>query len=455
MKASHVAVGVVGLALAGLWYAAGGSAPPAQAAEQLRVADPLTHENLTVYFVHGRDAIDASRVVSLQEALDRGWAVVHETGNVNSLVVENRSPGYELFVQSGDLIRGGKQDRMIATDMLVPPGSGQVPFPAHCVEQGRWTGRGNEAAGNFAKSDSFVAGKELKLANASLDQSGVWNEVRMNQQKLNDNLKAVVNAPESPTSFQLTLENRTVQEKVADFEKALLAAGDARPGVVGVVFVVNGKVSGAEVYGANGLFKKAWPKLLRSASVEALAEKPKARPPAAPSAREVEAFLVAAAKAEPAAGRTVAAADRLTISEPEPAFEGRSVATQNRTLQAAGGQQAAQVLFNEVNRGGGQASGRGSGQAPAQQNGTVNLIPAPDGINPAAPPQPGRAQVRFNVMNDNVATLGNSRPAPGTQGQPAGNRLNVNRVDNPAALMIESRDAARPSAVIHRSYIAK
>jgi hypothetical protein len=368
---------------------------------------------------------------------------------VNNLQVENLSGEYELFVQSGDLIRGGRQDRMIATDMLVPPRSGPVEFPAHCVEQGRWTGRGNEAAAYFATSNNCAVGKDLKLANASGDQSAVWAQVRGNQQKLNDNLKANVNCPESPTSLQLTLENRTVQEKVADFEKALLAAGEGRSGIVGVVFVVNGKVSGAEVYGSAGLFKKAWPKLLRSAAVEAMAEKPKDRPAPCPSAREVEVFLASASKAEPAAPAVAASPD------PEPfSVSGRSVATGNRLLR----------------EGGGNDGGRGRGQQAAEVNQTEGRAVQTEGRagqirvnrptaggrvvqNPAPAQQPAqRGFVVNDLAADNVGR-GNAMPQPASQ--PPGNRLNVNRVDNRAAVVIEARDAAQPSAVIHKSFIAK
>ena len=130
MTTSIRAAGLVGLALVGLWYVGGGAKLPAVEAAQ-RVAEPLAHANLTVYFVHGPDAVPGARVMTLQEALERELAVVHETGNVNTLAVENRSPDTELFVQSGDIVKGGRQDRIAATDMLLPPNSGLVPLPAH------------------------------------------------------------------------------------------------------------------------------------------------------------------------------------------------------------------------------------------------------------------------------------------------------------------------------------
>ena len=392
---------------------------------------------------------------ALVRSIHHAASAVHETGNVNTLVIENRCPDRELFVQSGDMIKGGRQDRMIATDMLLPPGSGQVPFPAHCVEQGRWTGRQGENAHHFYKCDSYAAGKDLKLANASRDQSAVWAEVRGNQEKLSQSVGSRVNDNTSPTSFQLTLENPVVQAKMADFEKALRAAGEARPNVVGVVIVVNGKVTGAEVYGSNGLFRKAWPKLLKSASVEALAER-KDRPSAPPSAREVEAFLVAAAKAEPpAAGPDAQVVDAEEVG----GLRGRSGATGNRAVQAAGGragQQAVEVV-NEVY----QTEGRAVSQTESSPAVQVHL-PRPAtraALNPSAGQQ-ARQRGSINAfaldpVADNVGRSGSGRGVADPAPQQPGNRLNVNRVDNRAAVVIEARDAAKPSAVIHRSYITK
>src|SRR5262249_9072314 len=158
-------------------------------------------------------------------------------GSVNNLTVENRSSEYELFIQEGDIIKGGQQDRLIAVDMLLPPKSGVVPLPVHCVEQGRWSRRGGEAVTQFNKSDKFAVGNGLRLANASAQQTEVWKNVALNQNNLSSNLQLNVNAPESATSFQLTLENKAVEAKVAEFEAALKSAGETRKGVTGVVFV--------------------------------------------------------------------------------------------------------------------------------------------------------------------------------------------------------------------------
>ena len=90
--------------------------------------------------------------------------VVHETGQVNELAVENVSADADVFIQSGDIVKGGRQDRMIAQDFVVPARSGKMPIASFCVEQGRWSRRGSEQSHAFAASSDQVAGKALKMA---------------------------------------------------------------------------------------------------------------------------------------------------------------------------------------------------------------------------------------------------------------------------------------------------
>jgi hypothetical protein len=106
-----------------------------------RLSGPYTHDNLSVYLVHGPETLPGASFLTLQEALGQKKAVVHETGSVNQLAVENLSEGEEVFVQSGDIVKGGKQDRTLPYDAVIAAGSGRVPIDSFCVEQGRWSKR--------------------------------------------------------------------------------------------------------------------------------------------------------------------------------------------------------------------------------------------------------------------------------------------------------------------------
>jgi hypothetical protein len=454
VNASRFAIGLIVAALAGLWYFVGGVEPLS------RISAAVTHENLSVYFIHGRDEVPDAKVLSLQEALDREVAVVHETSNWQVLKVENLSPEYELFIQSGDIVKGGQQDRMAATDMLLPPKSGVVPFPVHCVEQGRSSRRGTEDASRFASSAQCAAGKDLKYANATFQQSAVWHNVNTNQMKLNENLKASVNADASPTSFQLSLESPALKARIAAYEAALKARGEASDRIIGVVFVVNGQVTGAEVYGSNALFRKAWPKLLNAAAVEAVAEYSDA-PAAPPPVREIENYLASGANPEPpgATGEPGAAAQtgrpaqlniryasalmdgdvgmvggaqqRAPYSTEQPVFRGYdgvpNAQGPDRTRQIIEGNTVSQerVLLNQLDLRPG---------AVVNSARTGNIAPNPSGAAPT--------------------TVVDPTPVPPPV-NPVSNRLSSNRVENSSTLLVESRDPARKNAVIHKSYIRK
>lgn len=451
MNTSRFAVGLVGLAIAGLWYFAGGtqSLPVSRAAETPRVTQPLTHENLTVYFVYGTDVMPDAKVMTLNEALERELAIVHETSDVNTLAVENKSPDYELFIQSGDIVKGGKQDRMAATDMLLPPKSGVVPLPAHCVEQGRWTGRGAEDSRRFSSSEKFAAGKDLKYANASGQQSAVWQNVSMNQTKLNENLKTTVNAAASPTSFQLTLEAPAVKASVAEYEAALKAAGTDRDDIIGVVFVVNGQVAGAEVYGSNALFRKAWPKLLNSAAVEAVAERTDKVAAAPPSAREIEYFLARAGEPEPAEANDGSAGGNITHPDTMLVARARTRLNLDAPLIIASGE-----FFQTEGRQPLQTEGRQP--ANDRQQPLFDPTPQPNRRANAANPAGRAGTGGTNDVIQEVADLLEPAPRPpAPRANPDGNRLNSNRNENRSSLMVESRDSGRQNAVIHRSYIKK
>ena len=288
-------------------------APGGQAAPGYRVSGPFTHENLALYFVHG-EADKGAVPLTLEEALAKSRIRVDETSKVNELSLENLGDE-EVFIQAGDIVKGGKQDRVIGVSILVPGKSGKIPISSFCVEQGRWTARGAEDAARFASSGSSIPSRRAKMAiyaapspapgadlpdvramdNTSSRQSEVWRDVAATQRKLQNNVGAPVAAPLSQSSLQLSLENEKLADAKQPYLKALKEAAAKESDVVGYVFAVNGKINSGDVYPSNGLFKKMWSKLLNSSVTEAIGEKNGAAVPA-PSTEQVLAFLDEAEK---------------------------------------------------------------------------------------------------------------------------------------------------------------
>lgn len=323
------------------WSACGGDAEAAVTAGPAAVSTPAgtrtvtgpyAHDNLQVWLVHGPGAPEPGRpTIPLAEALQAGLVVVHETGDVNELAIENVGKDAAVFVQAGDIVQGGKQDRTIGVDLCLLPQSGRVPLPSFCVEHGRWSARGAltrvaDAPGvqvidlntfgaegaRFAKADNNIATNAMKKAVLlAADQSAVWTEVENVQRAFSANIAGggAVDAS-SPTSLELTLNTTAVQTAVTGYVSALQDVVDKHAGAVGCVVAIGGRLDSADVYGSRALFVQLWPKLLRGAAAAALAQKD-AKTAAVPTLAQVAAFL-AEPDGEPSA-RDVHGNVRMTV----------------------------------------------------------------------------------------------------------------------------------------------
>ena len=262
-----------------------------------RLSGPYIHNNLTVFLVHGKDLTNKT-FLTLQEALAQKKVRVYETKDVNELAIRNLS-NQDIYVQAGDIVRGGDQDRMISVDFIVPPKSGRMPIAAFCVESGRWNKRGNEESASFSSSDNMIATKELKLAaKRERSQDAVWKNVRVTQEKLGKNVGGSVQEVVSISSLELSVENSKVKETTAAYIKALSGILQNKSDVIGYVFAINGHVNSADVYASRALFVKLWPKLLKASAVEAIAELNKDVEAKAVASETVHTFLADSEKAK-------------------------------------------------------------------------------------------------------------------------------------------------------------
>src|ERR1700678_2056547 len=132
------------------------------AADELQVSGPIVHDNLAIYLLRG-SATRGSVPLTFEEALAAGTVKFEETGNVNALTLENVGNS-EVFVQAGDIVKGGRQDRVLSVDLLVPPRSGRVSIAAFCVEAARWSARGGEDARQFSSAAAAMPSPEARLA---------------------------------------------------------------------------------------------------------------------------------------------------------------------------------------------------------------------------------------------------------------------------------------------------
>ena len=151
----------------GLFVVFAASAAAQSPVSEWKLAEPCTHQNLAIFLIRGKDTHASKKLLTLQEGLEQKKIIVHETGSVNELSVENVSKDSEVFIQAGDIVKGGRQDRVLAYDLIVPAQSGQMPLASFCVESGRWKGRGSENAQQFSESTGQLPGRALRLAVSS------------------------------------------------------------------------------------------------------------------------------------------------------------------------------------------------------------------------------------------------------------------------------------------------
>ncbi len=216
--------------------------------------------------------------MTLSEAMESKMVTVHETGEVNQLTIENKSQDHYVFIHSGDVVKGGKQDRTLANSMLLPPNTKPTPIQSFCVEQSRWAKRGNEKLDAFSGNGFCLSSKELKYAARSAkSQQAVWSNVQLAQIKLSSNVykgsSKTVNSAASATSYQLTMENKDLVKMTAAYKKALSEKlPKDRDDVIGYAFVVNGEYNSADIYCSNSLFEKVWDIRFNGMVTEAIAE---------------------------------------------------------------------------------------------------------------------------------------------------------------------------------------
>src|SRR5580692_13123638 len=182
-------------ALGGLAFLAAAPNPlPGKPEGNWRLLDPVAYENITIFPVVSSLTQDTSPFLTLDEGLSSGEVVVSEQGaaglartrdgrpvpvpqyagaSVNQLVLINRGKR-PLLLLAGELVSGGKQDRIIGKDRIVPVGSEPLPLDVFCVEHGRWTG----ASSQFGQAKTIVHPSVREQAAVAQNQNEVWSAVR-------------------------------------------------------------------------------------------------------------------------------------------------------------------------------------------------------------------------------------------------------------------------------------
>jgi hypothetical protein len=324
--ATMVTVIAGGLLLASRYEAEAGQVAPTA---DYKVLAPIRHGNLTVFPVVASTSHDTGGFLTLDEGLRSGEVEVTESGSVrgmirrrppqggiltptypvregaqvNRLVLVNNSKR-PLVLLAGEIVTGGKQDRVIGKDRIVPANSDPIDLDVFCVEPGRWVGHSEKfeyGSINGAMAAPSVRGRAM----AEKDQQKVWAEVGRAKAGMATVLResapaapppapAAAAQVESMTSYARVMQNDEVKSRVdsmarpieQEYQSTIQQLRDRN--AVGVVVAVNGEIVWADIFASTSLLEKYWPKLVRSYASEAVVTRAKG---AQVSEKTAQAFL--------------------------------------------------------------------------------------------------------------------------------------------------------------------
>ena len=233
--------------------------------ERLDVMAPQHYRGLTVFPLRIRSGEDGTDYAALDEAFRGGFLRVSDTGSVGRVTMQNTSHRRWVFAMAGEVILGGKQNRMLREDVLLPPNSRPVVVATYCVEKDRWTGdvkaafKGGYGVGNYALR---------RKALARAPQAEVWAQVDEEQRRFR--------VPSATKDFHAVMNDAAVQRELASYRTAFVRIW--RPRTVGIVVARGGRIVSADVFGSSALFWKLRHKLVDSYAFDCVGRYQHVRP---------------------------------------------------------------------------------------------------------------------------------------------------------------------------------
>lgn len=288
------------------------------AAPGYKVLEPIRHGNLTVFPVVSAKNYPTGEFLTLDEGLRSGEVVVTEAGSVQGLIRRHPAPGIRhdgaqvnrlvlvnnskrpLLLLAGEIVTGGKQDRVIGKDRIVPLESDPVDLSVFCVEPGRWVATSEHFGASEAMYGSAGVGHRpnapvpmAMMAQPSVrakamgdkNQGEVWDEVRKQREAVTAGLAlagpTMPAAMANTSSYARLMENEDVKKQVdavakpieQNYQSLIRQLRDRN--AVGIVVAVNGRIIWADVFASTDLLEKYWPKLVRSYASEAVVTRAK------------------------------------------------------------------------------------------------------------------------------------------------------------------------------------
>ncbi len=222
--------------------------------ERHSVGEPITYGALAVFPVYLAAAERMQEFLTLDAAEELGVVVITEKsgGSVPAVIIRNTSD-VSIYICAGEVIFGGKQDRMIAHDVVIAPRE-TIEVKVRCVESGRWHGTSSQFT-----SGGLMGSNKVREAVQFMAQSDVWNRVAEQNAQLE--------AQTSTGTYRAALTHEEIQELYKAFARQILPKLEEE-NVAGMIIAVNGEILCIDIFGSPALFDDLKEKILKASVLD-------------------------------------------------------------------------------------------------------------------------------------------------------------------------------------------
>jgi hypothetical protein len=197
----------------------------------------------------------APHVISLSQAMKQGLATITERGsasteNVHYLRVNNHSD-QTIYISSGEIVSGGRQDRIIAQDTLLEPNGKDQYVSAMCVEELRWSDKEKKFS-----YQNFANPALRRVLDESKNQLLIWREIskQLDENKIPNKSSAYLSRIADKRMIQLN-------DEYYQYFQGKFKSTDST--IVGFVCMSGDKVIGSDIYASSDLFYNQLDPLLK------------------------------------------------------------------------------------------------------------------------------------------------------------------------------------------------
>ena len=195
--------------------------------------------------------------LSLAEAQEKDLVEIselEEDATVNTVKITNMADK-PIYAISGDVIKGGNQDRVIAMDMVIPPGKNEsVAVGVFCVERGRWSDSGSGMA--FSHGGQACMNLKKCLSKGGVSQGQVWSKV--------GEINAKLDTQSGTDTYRRALEANSVESKLQPYIEQFTKEFEGDDKIVGFAVCVGKKVIACDIFLNPSLLNKMRDKLICS-----------------------------------------------------------------------------------------------------------------------------------------------------------------------------------------------